>query len=265
VATHPDDPKSHSVYGDFLLQDNKIAEARDQFVMAAKLDSTKYIIWEEILQLDARLLNFKDLAETGSTVVELFPEQPLPYLFSGIGMYQLKDYEKALRMLNTGSKLVVNNDYLEAQFFMYMGDTYHALKRADESDKAYEKSLALYDSNAYVLNNYSYYLSIRNQNLAKAETMAKKAVTLEPENPSFQDTYGWVLYKLGKYEDAKTWVNKSIESKEVPSGEVLEHYGDILYKLGDTGQALEYWKKAAQKGGASEFIDKKITEKKLYE
>ena len=265
VATHPDEAKSHSVYADLLLQDKKTAEARDEFLVVVKLDSSRYVIWEEVLQLDLQLSKFDHLSITGKTVMELFPEQPIPYILAGIADYQLKEYEKALKVLNTGAKLVINNDELLSQFYMYLGDNYHALKKTEESDKAYEKSLALQDSNAYVLNNYSYYLSVRNENLDKAETMAKRAVTLEPENASFQDTYGWVLFRLGKYEEAKTWVYKSIQSKEVPSGEVLEHYGDILFKLGDSVQALDYWQKAKAKGQASEFIDKKIADKKLYE
>jgi predicted negative regulator of RcsB-dependent stress response len=45
----------------------------------------------------------------------------------------------------------------------------------------------------------------------------------------------------------------------------MEHYGDILYKLGDAVQALEYWEKAKAKGPGSAILDKKIAEKKLFE
>jgi len=49
------------------------------------------------------------------------------------------------------------------------------------------------------------------------------------------------------------------------NGTIIEHYGDVLYKLGDKEQALEQWKKAKELGDTSEFIDKKIADKKLYE
>jgi len=49
------------------------------------------------------------------------------------------------------------------------------------------------------------------------------------------------------------------------SGEVLEHYGDVLFQLGESEKAIEYWIKAKNKGETSEFIDRKITEKKLFE
>ncbi len=160
---------------------------------------------------------------------------------------------------------MADNDELLSEFYMYLGDSYHSLKDTSESDKAYEKSLSIKNDNAYVLNNYAYYLSLRNRDLEKAETMSKKAVTLDPKNSSFQDTYGWVLYKLQRYDDARTWVGKALEDKDSVSAEVMEHYGDILFKLGEAGQALEYWQKAKARGPGSALLDKKIAEKKLYE
>lgn len=265
ITTHPNAPQPYSLMGDLLMEDKQPEKAREAFIKSAELDNTRYIVWQQILQLDIQLSKFDDLITRGQAVIELFPDQPIPYLFTGMGYAQLKNPEKAVTILTRGSKLVVSNNYLLAQFYMYLGDSYHSLNKSLESDMMYDKSLALVDSNAYVLNNYSYYLSLRGEKLSKAESMAKLAVTLEPDNPSFQDTYGWVLFKVGKYAEAQEWVLKAIQSKEAPSGEVLEHYGDILFKLGDTKQAVEYWQKAKDKGDASPNIDLKIREKKLYE
>ncbi|MEI6456030.1 MAG: tetratricopeptide repeat protein [bacterium] len=265
VEIHPSDPKSHSIMGDLLLQDKKYSDARESFLKVMALDSTKYVIYEEIMRLDVQLSEFQHLLLSSQRAISLFPEQPLPYLFSGIGNYQLKKYEDALSDLNTGMKMVGDNNELLAQFYMYMGDTYHALKNDKEAYKVYEKSLQINSANAYVLNNYAYYLSVNGEGLDKAEEMARKAVNLDPANSSFQDTYGWVLYKLGKYREAREWIGKAVEDKEGASGEVLEHYGDVLFKLGDTSQALEFWIMARKKGEASELLDKKIAEKKLIE
>ncbi len=248
TTVHPNDPKAHSIYGDFLIEDKKNAEAREEYLKVIALDSSKFVVWEEVLRLDLVLEKYDHLVEYSNRAEELFPDQPLPYLFSGIARFELKKFEEALKDFNHGLKLVAGNDELLSEFYMYLGDTYHSLKDTVESDKAYEKSLSIKNDNAYVLNNYAYYLSLRNQNLDKAETMSKKAVTLDPKNSSFQDTYGWVLYKLQRYADARTWVGKALEDKDSVSAEVMEHYGDILYKLGDTNQALEYWQKAKAKG-----------------
>ncbi len=265
VETHPQDPKAHSIMGDLLLQDKKYPEARESFLKVMSLDSTKYVIYEEILRLDVQLSEFEHLLRFSRKAIALFPEQPLPYLFSGIGNYQLKHYDEALSSFSDGIKLVGDNNELLAQFYMYMGDTYHALKKDREAYKVYDKSLQINGANPYVLNNYAYYLSLNGEDLDKAEEMARKAVNLDPANSSFQDTYGWVLFRQGKYKEAREWIGKAIGDKEGASGEVLEHYGDVLYKLGDTSQAVEFWIKAKKKGEASGLIEKKIEERKLIE
>jgi len=63
-------------------------------------------------------------------------------------------------------------------------------------------------------------------------------------NPTFLDTYGWILYEQGSYFMAKIYIEKAIaNSKDNPSAEVLEHYGDVLYQTGEDEKALEQWKK----------------------
>jgi len=265
IKTHPDNPKAWSIYGDLLSQDKKYEDAKDAFLKVIRLDSSKYVVWEELLRLELQLSEYTAVYDNSKKAIELFPEQSVLYLFNGLGAIQIKKYEEAVKVLELGVKLVVNNDDLISQFYMYLGDAWHSLKKPEESDKAYENSLKAKDNNPYVLNNYAYYLSVRGINLDKAEKMAKKAIELDTANSSFEDTYGWVLYKLGKISDARKWIAKALADKDSVSSEVLEHYGDVLYRLGEPEKALEYWNKAKAKGEGSELLNKKISEKKLIE
>jgi tetratricopeptide (TPR) repeat protein len=265
ITTHPKEPKSHSMYADFLVRDNKLEDARNEFRVVISLDSSKYVVWESILQIDAQLADYKSLKNESERAIELFPLQPLPYLLNGAAYTQMKKYQEAVNSFNTGLKLVTENDQLLAQFYAYLGDAYNDQKDTEASDKAYDKALLLNPNDPYVLNNYAYFLSLRGKNLEKAETMAKKSTESDPKNPSNIDTYAWVLYKLGKYEAAEATMLKALELQEKADPIMLEHYGDILYKLGQTDKALEYWQKAASAGEGSEFLNKKITEKTLYE
>jgi len=265
IEAHPKDPKAYSIYGDLLTQDKKYAEARETFLKVLSLDSSKYAVWEQVLRLDLQQEEYAHLLTYGTRAIELFPEQPLPFLFTGMADFQLKKYEDAVKVMTSGAGLVVDDNVLLSQFYMYIGDANHALNKEPDAFKAYERSLQLKDDNAYVLNNYAYYLSLGGKELDKAEKMAKKAVTLEPENGSFQDTYGWVLFRQEKYAEAGEWILKAIQNKESPSAEVLEHYGDVLFKLGDESKALEYWMKAREKGSGSGTLEKKITDRKYYQ
>jgi tetratricopeptide (TPR) repeat protein len=264
--THPGDPRSMSLYADLLYRSGELEKSLEIITEVLEIDESNYGIWEQKLFIENELRRNQQLAETSTSAMELFPMQPLPYLFNGFANYQLKDYEAARKSLEMGSKLVVGNDRLQAQFYSTLGDIYNQLEDHQKSDENYELALTLNPTDAYVLNNFSYYLSLRGENLEKAREMAKRANDIEPNSPSFMDTYGWVLYKLGEYQEAEIWVKKALDHPDEDGAVLLEHYGDILYKLNRKTEALEYWQKAKDMGGeASEFLEKKINEQKLFE
>ena len=95
--------------------------------------------------------------------------------------------------------------------------------------------------------------------------MSKRSNELSPNNPSFLDTYGWILYMQAKYADALIWLDKAIVAGGQENGTILEHYGDTLFRLGKITEALEYWTRAKKTGDHTELLDKKINDKKLYE
>ena len=95
--------------------------------------------------------------------------------------------------------------------------------------------------------------------------MSKRSNELSPGQPSYQDTYAWVLFRAKKYAEARTWMEKAIAGSPEPNGELLEHYGDILFELGEAANALDQWKLAKQRGGTSEAIDRKINEGRRVE
>jgi tetratricopeptide (TPR) repeat protein len=265
VEVHPEDAKSYSVYGDFLYRDKKLNEALTQYRKAIELDKEKYALWNQILSIDAELNNYESLEKESKEAMELFPTQPFPYLFNGVANMQLKKYEEAIKSFSQGKEFVVENDKLLSQFYGYLGDAHNQLKNYALSDAAYGKALSFDKNNTTVMNNYAYYLSLRNFNLPKAEALSKRSNELEPNNNSYQDTYGWVLYKMGKFSDAKIWIGKAIHNGGENNGTLLEHYGDILYQLGDVTNALKYWENAKKAGETTDLIDKKIADKKLYE
>ncbi len=158
-----------------------------------------------------------------------------------------------------------DNDKLRAQFLSNMGDAYHSLNKNTESDSAYDRALKLDPENAFVLNNYSYYLSERKVKLEKAKEMSAYSNKLEPDNTSFLDTYAWILFQLNDFTGAKDWQDKAIKAGGDKSGTILEHYGDILFKLGKKDEALDYWKKAKDLGTDSSTLDRKIAEQKYIE
>lgn len=265
VAVHPDEAKAFSIYGDFLFRDKKYSEAREQYRKSIEIDKEKFALWDQLLRIDIFLDDFNSLQKESKEAIDLFPSQPGPYLYSGIANVKLKNYPVALDAFTEGKEFVFDDKILLAQFYQNIGDIQNQLNNHEDSDAAYDKSLELDPANVDVLNNYSYYLSLRNKNLEKAETMSKKCNELEPNNNSYQDTYGWILYQMKKYDDAKVWIGKALENGGKLSGTILEHYGDALYQLGDKDGAINYWIESKKFNGHSVNVDKKIADKKLYE
>ncbi len=265
VKTHPKEAKAYSILGDFLYRDKKLAEAREAFRKVISIDSSKYDVWETLLIIDSELEDTSALLTESERATELFPEQPLLYLFSGIANFQLNKLDEAVKKLETGVNFVVENEKLSIQFYTYLGDIYYKNKEYDNAFKSFRKVLNIDPENIYILNNYTYYLSLRNEDLDKAEEMGRKLNNIKADNSSYQDTYAWVFYKLGRYEEARKWILKALDNGGADNDIILEHCGDIFYKLNDKNKALEFWIKAKKIGNGSEFLQKKIDDKKLYE
>lgn len=265
TEVHGDDAKSHSLFGDLLYRMDSLDLARMHYRISTELDESKYVLWSQILLINSEMADYASMYEESTKALEFFPSQPTFYLFKGVGAVQLKNYNEAVDALNQGKDLVFDSPGLLGQFYSTLGDAYNALGNFSMSDSSYDKALEIDPENVMVLNNYSYYLSLRRENLGKAETMSKKCVTKDPKSPTFADTHAWVLYKAGKYTEAKKWLETAINSGGENNGVIIEHYGDTLFQLGDKSGALEQWKKAREIGRTSDKIDEKIEKQELVE
>ena len=265
TEVHPEDPKSFAVYGDVLFQEQKYDDAALAYRKALKLNDQVYQIWEQLIRIELSGNKFKEAIADGEEALSIFPNQAALYLLTSMAYAQTKDHEKAVSYLKNAASLESEDKEVLTQTWSGLGDSYNALKRYPESDQAYEKALVINPDNSYTLNNYAYYLSLRGENLEKAEKMSKRSLQLDPNNPSSEDTYAWILFKLKRYKDAQNWIEKAIGHSDTSSAVQLEHYGDILFHLGQKEKALEQWQKAKTIGGASGKLESKINAKKYIE
>lgn len=258
VAAHPQSAKAYAIQGDLYNNFNRKEEARDKFLRAVALDPNRPPIWQEILVISSALNDFETMRSESEKALEYFPQQPVFYLFNGIALQQLKQTQEAIDALEAGKNLVIDNNELLGQFYASLGDSYHALKQYEASDAAYDKALKYNPSNVIVLNNYAYYLSLRGENLEKAETMAQTANSLSPNQASFQDTYAWVLFQRGNFQNALFWIKEALKNGGSEDADVLEHHGDILWEIGNKADAKIAWQMALDAGGDKEKLNIKI-------
>ncbi|MCI0449168.1 MAG: tetratricopeptide repeat protein [Chlorobi bacterium] len=137
-----------------------------------------------------------------------------------------------------------------------LGLVYDDLKMNVECDRLYRQALSYHPENILLLNNYAYHLAENNERLKEALEMSKKTIDKEPNNASYLDTYGWILYKLKDYKNAAVYIEKAI--KQGKNATLLDHLGDIYEADGEIVKALKQWNEALQLEPENELVKKKI-------
>ncbi len=121
-----------------------------------------------------------------------------------------------------------------------IGDTYHQLGQDNNAFKAYDRALKADPGYLPVLNNYAYYLSLKGKKLKKAEAMSKITVEKDPDNATYLDTYGWILYLQKQYKKAKPYFKHAMLYGGRDSAVILEHYSKVLEALGEYDLARSF-------------------------
>ncbi len=264
-VAHPSDSRSYSIIADFLLQKDRLQEARINIVKALDIDPNSYPVWEQLVLVDNQIGDYENMKKDSEKAIELFPSQGLLYVLNSVASLQLKDYNNALKILDQGQTYIIDNKKLEAQFELYRAEAYYNLKDRSKAFSAFEKVIEIEPENYMAMNNYAYYLSIGSEQLDKAETLSSMVIKANPDNPTYLDTHAWVLFKKKEYRLAKFYMETAVKNGGSENDVIVEHYGDILYMLNEIDGALENWNKSLELGNKSETLKQKIEEKRFIE
>ena len=265
VKTNPDDFRVYTVYAEYLISKGKLVEAREQLRKVLETQKDNYMIWERMILISNDLLDFKSIYTDSEKALTLFPNQVTLYGLKAVACLQLEKYDEALAILKEGEPYLLDNKIMKIQFGLYQAEAYYKLNRVEEAFKAFDEVITLDPENWMAMNNYAYYLSVRNENLAKAEELSSKAVRANPENSTYLDTYAWVLFMRKDYSLAKFYMETAMKNGGDKNGVITEHYGDILIMLGEKEKAIEEWKKALELGEGTKFLSEKIKQERYLD
>ncbi|PXV65441.1 tetratricopeptide repeat protein [Dysgonomonas alginatilytica] len=264
MVEHPQEAKFNLLYGNLLMLQDRKKEANFQYRVYAESDPTNPVGWEQLLQ-STDVDSIDALIDVCKSAIVYLPEEPLFYFYLSVGQYQKKEFKEALKTLEDGIVFAQDNPRLLSEFYGQKGSIYYELKQQDSAFVEFDQSLKYNPQNLGVLNNYSYYLSLAHKDLDRAENMSSITIKAEPTNPTYLDTYGWILFMQGAYTTAKIYLENAVkyseEKEKEISAEVLEHYGDVLYMMDDKENAVIYWERAKEKGSESKTLDQKIKTK----
>lgn len=166
---------------------------------------------------------------------------------------QLKKDDQAVYYLNRALAIDPN----DVNVIGTLALIYNAQKIFEKSDSLYERALELKPDDPLINNNYAYSLSTRGIQLERALEMVTLSLEKDSLNTAYLDTKGWILYQLGKYEEAKEYISKAVELG-TKSAVIIDHLGDVEFKLGNKERAIELWKEALQLDPTKKEIEDKI-------
>ncbi len=259
-SEYPGDYSVNSIAYDYYNKNNRVEKAYTCIRNLVKLKSDNFIIWQQALYNATRLQKYDDIIQYGNDALKYFPNKPELKLFVGIAWYQKGMFDKSFEILRSGF-----NDDLEKgvkkQYLTFLGEAAYRAGNYEDSFSYFEKLLVMEPDNDQVKNNYCYYMALKDYNLKRAIELSGQTVERDPENGTFLDTYGWILYKSGDYEQAKIFMEKALKNS-TENSELCFHYAEILYQLGDKNMSLTWYEKAKAEGLNTDELNDRISELK---
>ena len=261
---YPSEASVHIIGGDLYLSTGKNRQAQMEYLQAVETGAVNFEVYENLLFLETQLEQWDQVIAHAEEALEIFPNQSMIHYFNGFAQLRKRSFPEAIASFEQSKRLSGSNPGLLGEINSLLGEAYNTTKDFIKSDKAFDEALGLNPNNPTVLNNYSYYLALRKENLEKAEKMSVVLIKNHPENATFLDTYAWVLFTREKFKEARKIMERALSTGKATATH-FEHYGDILYKLGDTDNAVRQWEKARGMNANSETLNKKIANRKIYE
>lgn len=108
--------------------------------------------------------------------------------------------------------------------------------------------------NAHALNALGFTLADVTDRIQEAFLLLQRAIQIKPDDPAIIDSYGWVNYRLGKYDEAIRLLRKALS--QMHDGEIAAHLGEVLWVVGQQKEAIGVWKRALEKSPDDPFVIK---------
>ena len=169
----------------------------------------------------------------------------LEYLFA-IAQRQQKNYAEAIRYFTAAEVIAQATDTnrLTHGFFFEVGVAFERNGDFPQAEIYFEKCLNRQPDFAEALNYLGYMWAERGEKLDRARELIEKAVKLEPQNPAYLDSMGWVLFKLGRPTEALDYILKAVELSKEADPTLYDHLGDLYAALNQKDKAREAWRKS---------------------
>lgn len=241
LHAHPEDTTVLSLAGSYYIAVDSVNRGLELLKRNVELHPDVKSVHSALLGQLYYLEDWEQLIPAAAQTVENFPEDITLREVLAIAYWQYGEIEEAVKVYHRILKDIPKDHPMLINCYGSLGDLYHELGNRRQSYACYEKGLRIDDNYSPILNNYAYYLSEERRNLKKALEMSRKTIINEPENATYLDTYGWLLYLTGDYEQARKYLKDAMVYGGKENAEVLDHYAEALFALKEYNLAFLYW------------------------
>ena len=126
------------------------------------------------------------------------------------------------------------------------------MDRLDLLERDMREIISRQPDNAEALNALGYTLADRTDRYEEAYELIVRAIELKPDDHYIVDSLGWVLYRLGRHEEALEHLRRAMSI--TPDPEIAAHLGEVLWVLGQKVEAREVWNTALEQSPDDENL-----------
>ncbi len=243
ATVHQEGFKPNKYLSTHYLKVKDLPKAKKHLIIALNDKKNVLEMWETLISIDLRLKDYADMENHSIEAIEYFPTQPELFFYKALAKENQNKLTQAVDAYENGLSMIFENSPLKINFLNALGDLNHKMKNYSKSDMYFEQLLDIEPTNALALNNHAYYLSLRNEKLEYALQLAERALKKDPKNPSYLDTYGWILYQKGDFNKAIKYLLDAEQLLNEPNNEIYEHIAETYLKLGKKQEAETYKQK----------------------
>lgn len=170
---------------------------------------------------------------------------PNAYFLQGLNYFSMDQYKESIESFSNA----ISIDGKNPNYYFFRASVYEKNKQINETIQDLKKSIELDNRNAATYNFLGYLYAENNMELVDAYNLIKKAVEMEPDNGTYQDSLGWVLFKMEKLKESLHHLNLALQimtDRKEDDPVVYDHLGDVFYKMNDIDNASENWKKSVE-------------------
>jgi tetratricopeptide (TPR) repeat protein len=142
---------------------------------------------------------------------------------------------------------------------------YQLTDRPEQAAQQLQAILELTPGDPGTCNDLGYTWADAGMRIDDAERLIRFAVAKSPQQASFLDSLGWVLYKRGAFKDAAYYLRLAIRKSPDDDPVVFDHLGDTLYRDGSPDEARECWEKALGLTAPDRPSSPDVEQRRLYE